>query len=75
MDKAAKRAIDNAQIIIKSFLDLAKPVSKISALSSLDGLTINQKIRIETAIKLINMSREELLRATYPNDDLFGKAK
>lgn len=75
MDEATKQALDNAQTIIKSVLDLAKPASDITALISLDGLTACQKMRIETAINLINLSRGELLRATYPNDDLFGKAK
>ncbi len=72
MDKVTEQALDNAKSIIKSVIEIAEPISEICALLNLDGLTVKQKMRIETAVNLLNLSRGELLKATYPNDDLFG---
>lgn len=70
MDKTAKQALNNATTIIKFVLDMKQPINDMAALANLDGLTAKQKVRIETAINLINLSRSELLRATYPNIDI-----
>lgn len=75
MDETTKQALDNAGKIIKSVMEMAESASGISALINLDGLTASQKMRIETAINLVNIGRSELLRATYPNDDIFGNLK
>ncbi len=64
--------MDNDKGIIKSAIEIAELIADICALLNLDGLTVKQKIRIETAVNLLNLSRGELLKATYPNDDLFG---
>ena len=75
MDEATKQALDNAGKIIKSVIEMTEPASGISALLSLDGFTATRKMRIETALNLVNIGRSELLRATYPNDDIFGNLK
>lgn len=75
MDETTKQALDNAEKIIKSVMEMAESASGISALINLDGLTASQKMRIETAINLVNIGRSELLRATYLNDDIFGNLK
>ena len=70
MDEMTKQALNNATTIIKFVLDMKQPINDMTALANLDGLTAKQKVRIETAINLINLSRSELLRATYPNIDI-----
>ncbi len=72
MDETTKQALNNAKSIIKTVIEIAESISEICALLNLDGLTVKQKIGIETAVNLLNHSRGELLKATYPNDDLFG---
>lgn len=69
MDIDFTQASENAKVITETMSVLIEPTMKIVDLTNLNGLTKIQKIRIENSLNFIHLSRIELLKATYPNDD------
>ncbi len=75
MDKETQQSIENAKCIIEAVMNISASTAKVMDLSNLQGLTSCQKKRIDTSLNLISIVRAELLKATYPNDDIFGQPR